>query len=231
MERGIILILSVVLAGCTTHDAGAPGNNTTTDAGATDTSTDDASSDDAATGSDVCSPPVATPQQLPGEVAQVISGCGSLDGGLPPLVGPLPSSTVLSFDIGLPLRNQSELNQLLAEISDPSSPEYQHYLTPDQFAAMFGPTVCDYDAVLAWAKAQGFTVTMTYSNRDLVDLSAPASSIEAAFHVTLDVYLRRDGTQFYAPDMDPSIDLTVPVLDALGLDNCDVPMPATGNDR
>jgi Pro-kumamolisin, activation domain len=240
--RGIFSIgLLIVLGGCSspapTPNPGGPAQGPT-DAGTTNTKGDatsptgpsgDAGSggDDASVDEDVCSPPVATPQVFAGEVASVDQTCGALDGGAPPLVGPVDPTTTIEFDLGLPDRNQSELNELLNEISDPSSPEYRQYLTPDEFTAMFGPTVCDYDAVVAWAKAQGFTVAMTYSDRSLVDLTAPASTVNAAFHVTLNEYQRRDGTMFYAPDVDPSADLTVPVLGPEGLDNCAVAMPAT----
>jgi Pro-kumamolisin, activation domain len=239
--RGIVSVgLLVVLGGCSSttqspSDGGPQGPgvadasdaNTTSDAASpTGLAGGDASAgDDASTGEDVCSTPVATPQVFAGEVASVDQGCGALDGGVPPLVGPVAPATVVDFDIGLPDRNQSQLNELLNEISDPSSPEYRQYLTPDEFTAMFGPTTCDYDAVVAWAKAQGFTVTMTSSDRSLVELTASVTSINATFHVTLNEYLRRDGTMFYAPDVDPSADLTVPVLGPVGLDNCAVAMP------
>ncbi len=204
------------------HDA-----SSTSDAGPVTTSpgTDAGSGDDSSSGSDACSAPTAQPQVLSGEILAVDQTCGAADGGVPPLVGPVPGSTVVQFDIGLPDRNQSALNEFLNAVSDPSSPQYRDYLTPAEYTAMFGPTVCDYNAVIAWAQSQGFTVVMTYSDRGLVDLSAPVSAINAAFHVTLNYYLRADGTQFYAPDVDPSIDLTVPVLAADGLDSCSVATP------
>jgi hypothetical protein len=96
--------------------------------------------------------------------------------------------------------------------------------------ADFAPSTCDFDAVLAWAKAQGFTVMMTYPDRTQVDLSATASAINAAFSVTLNFYLRPDGTQFFAPDVDPSANLAVPVFAPEGLDNCYVPTPGGGAD-
>ncbi len=77
----------------------------------------------------------------------------------------LPPTNHLNLAIALPLRNQAELDQLLQEISDPSSPNYRHYLTPQEFTEKFGPTQSNYDAVINFAKASGLTVTQTYSNR------------------------------------------------------------------
>ena len=54
-------------------------------------------------------------------------------------VGQLSGSTNLYLAIGLPLRNQEELNNLLQQIYDPASPNYHHYLTPEQFTERFGP--------------------------------------------------------------------------------------------
>lgn len=248
MGGRLALVLSFALMACgpsaaggNAGDAAAPGGEGT-DGGGSISSSHDASGgstvdgtqplSDAGTsgddGSDACTvdDDAASPQVLSGEVLAVDETCGAADGGAPPLVGPVPSSTVLQFDIGLPDRNQSELNEYLNAVSDPSSPQYRMYLTTAQYTAMFGPTVCDYNAVIAWAESQGFTVTMTYSDRSLVDLSGSVSAVNAAFHVTINYYLRPDGTQFFAPNVDPSIDLMVPVLWDDSLDNCAVPTPA-----
>jgi len=59
-------------------------------------------------------------------------------------VGELSGLTNLYLAVGLPLRNTEELTTLLQQIYDPSSPQYRHYLTPEQFTEMFGPTEEDY---------------------------------------------------------------------------------------
>ncbi len=78
---------------------------------------------------------------------------------------PLPATNRLNLAIGLPLRNQARLTRLLAEIYDPASTNYHHYLTPEQFAAQFGPTEQDYQSLINFAKTNGLTVTATYPNR------------------------------------------------------------------
>ena len=54
-------------------------------------------------------------------------------------VGKLPASTLLDVVIGLPLRNQAPLNEMLRHIYDPSSPSFRQYLTPQQFRDAFSP--------------------------------------------------------------------------------------------
>jgi hypothetical protein len=47
--------------------------------------------------------------------------------------GRLPGTNRLNLAIGLPLRNQAALSNLFQQIYDPASPNYHHYLTPEQF--------------------------------------------------------------------------------------------------
>jgi len=127
--------------------------------------------------------------------------------------GHLAADRELNLAIGLPLRNQEELTNLLQRIYDPASPDYHHYLTTTQFAEMFGPAREDYEAVRAFAVANGLKVTMTHSNRMLLDVAGPVSGIEKTFHVTLRTYQHpREKRMFYAPDIEPSVDLATPIL-------------------
>src|SRR2546423_4465613 len=87
-------------------------------------------------------------------------------------LGLLPAASRLDLEIALPLRNQNDLTNLLQRICDPTSPNYRQYLTPKQFAAQFGPTEKDYQQVIAFARANGLTVTGTHPNRTLLDVNA-----------------------------------------------------------
>ena len=60
----------------------------------------------------------------------------------------LEDTTRLNIAIGLPLRNQNELDALLLQLSDPASPKFGHYLSAEQFAAQFGPTEQEYQALI-----------------------------------------------------------------------------------
>ena len=60
--------------------------------------------------------------------------------------GSLPGSQRLNLAIGLPLRNEQELDALLQQLHDPASPNYHRYFTPEEFTARFGPTENDYKA-------------------------------------------------------------------------------------
>ncbi len=140
----------------------------------------------------------------------------------------LPGTNRLNLAIGLPLRNRDALNKLLAEIYDPASTNYHRYLTPEQFAAQFGPTEQDYQSLINFTKTNGLTVTATYPNRLLLDVSGNTAAVEKVFHVTLSVYQHpSENRKFYAPDTEPSVDFALPILHVSGLDNYSIPHPAS----
>src|SRR5579872_6225310 len=58
-------------------------------------------------------------QFLHGHVPEAVAASDAL--------GPVPRSQTLSLAVGLPLRNQDELDDLLKQLVDPSSPNYRHY--------------------------------------------------------------------------------------------------------
>lgn len=170
----------------------------------------------------------ATPSVQPGSARQVLRGhVPAVVSQLSP-VSRLSGSKQLKLAIGLPLRNREGLAALMQQISDPSSPRYRHYLTPEQFGAMFGPTEQDYQAVQDFAKAHRLTVTGTYPSRVLVDVTGSVSDIEQALHVGLHTYHHpTENRDFYAPDVEPSLDLAAPVLHISGLNNFSLPHPSS----
>ena len=138
----------------------------------------------------------------------------------------LASTNRLNLAIGLPGRNPEALARLLAQLYDPASTNFHQFLTTEQFTESFGPSDQDYQAVIAFANAHGLTVTATYPNRMILDVSASVVEIEAAFHVALGVYQHpTENRTFYAPDVEPSLDLAVPILSISGLDNFSLPRP------
>ncbi|MGA2248150.1 MAG: immunoglobulin domain-containing protein, partial [Verrucomicrobiota bacterium] len=157
---------------------------------------------------------------------QVLRGCMPKAVPLLQPTGRLPGTNRLNLAIGLPLRNREALTNLLRQIYDPACPNYRHYLTPGQFTERFGPTEEDYQAVIAFAKANGLAVTARHPNRMLVDVNGAAADIEKALHVTMRTYRHpRENRTFFAPDTEPSLDLEVSVLNICGLDDYSLPHP------
>jgi subtilase family serine protease len=143
------------------------------------------------------------------------------------LVGQLPATQTLHFDIVLAMRHRAALEEFLHEVYDPTSPAYRHFVTPKEFTARFGPSQNDYDSLIAFAKASGFTVTG--GSRDSMDVQFTASvaSIEQAFHVSIGLY--QDPTEnrtFFSPDREPTADLPMQLWHVSGLDNYLIPKRA-----
>jgi uncharacterized repeat protein (TIGR03803 family) len=138
----------------------------------------------------------------------------------------LSSTRRLDLALGLPLRNWEGLTNLLQQLYDPASTNYHRYLTAPQFTERFGPSEQDYQALADFARAHGLTVTGTHPNRTLLDVNASVAAIEKAFQVKLRVYQHpKEARKFFAPDAEPSLDLTVPVLAISGLDDFNLPHP------
>jgi len=156
----------------------------------------------------------------------------SLTGHVPPVVshllakGRLAATNQLRLAIGLPLRDAAGLDAFLARLYDPASPDYRHYLTPEELAARFGPTEQDYQAVREFAQTNGLTVTTTYNNRLVLDVAGPAAAVENALHITLRTYQHpTEPRRFFAPDTEPTVPSGLPMADIQGLSDYARPQP------
>ncbi|MGA2979844.1 MAG: protease pro-enzyme activation domain-containing protein [Terriglobales bacterium] len=142
------------------------------------------------------------------------------------LVGQLPATQSMHVDIVLPLRDQPGLENFVKEVSNPKSSLYRHYVTPSEFTARFGPTQQQYDALISFAQANGFTVLG--GSRDSMDvrLEGSVATIEKALHVTMGVYQHpTENRTFFAPDREPTVDLPFQLWHISGLDNYSIPRP------
>src|ERR1700690_2361614 len=151
----------------------------------------------------------------------------AVSSGQAALAGPVPATQRMQLSIVLPLRNQVELTDLLGQLYNPSSPNYRHFLTVDQFTKQFSPTAEDYQTVGDFVKANGFTVTGRYANRMIVPINGSVAQIEKAFNLRMNNYRHpTENRTFYSPDREPSLNLSVPVAHIAGLNNFSMPRPA-----
>jgi hypothetical protein len=142
------------------------------------------------------------------------------------VLGPLSSTKRLELAISLPFRNQNQLDSLLQQLYDPASPQYRHFLTVQQFTQQFGPTLSDYSKVIAWAQSHHFVITHTFPSRNLLTVNAQVSDIETAFHLTMQVYQHpTENRHFFAPDVEPSVEVGLPILSVEGLSDFYLPHP------
>ena len=163
-------------------------------------------------------------QTLPGIANAVHSEVTS---GAAALLSPLPQDKVLNFGILLRPSNETALTAFRHNLGDPSHPQFRHFLTPEQFEQQYGPSAADYQAVITFAEASGFTVTKTYKGHLLIDLSGTVSQVEAAFHVKMNTYQHpTEPRTFFSPDREPTPLLPFAVQSIAGLDNFPTAIPA-----
>ncbi len=97
-----------------------------------------------------------------------------------------------SFDLDhmqLVLQRSAEqeqaLNQLMDEQTDPTSPNFHHWLTAKEFGKQFGVAKADIDTLTSWLESHGFRVNKVYANRMLIDFSGTAGQLQDVFHTPI----------------------------------------------
>ena len=163
---------------------------------------------------------------LGGTFPVIGAGSRQLSGHVPAAVrslaatGTLPATNELSLAIGVPLRDATGLDNFLAALYNPTSPNYRQFLTVAEFTARFGPTAADYAAVQNFARTNGFTITGTHGNRLVLDVRGRVADIERTFHLKLRKYRHpTEAREFFAPDAEPVVAADLSVLQVSGLDN------------
>jgi subtilase family serine protease len=166
----------------------------------------------------ICPAARAELKTLPGHVPAVVAQATPL--------GFVAATNGMNLAIGLPLRDPAGLADFLAQVYNPASPLFHHFLTPEELTARFGPTEEDYETVKNFARTNGLAVTRTYGNRLLLDVRGPASGVEQAFHVALRTYRHpTEARDFFAPAANPAVDASLPIADVSGLENYTRPHP------
>jgi subtilase family serine protease len=91
------------------------------------------------------------------------------------------ASAPVTVSVTLRYNNQAQLDQFVADVSDPRSPSYRHFLTPAQFNSQYAPTVEQERSVMQALQNAGFTVTQRFANRTIIDATAPSTAVERFF--------------------------------------------------
>jgi hypothetical protein len=98
---------------------------------------------------------------------------------------------------------ETSLRDYLASQQDSSSPNYHHWLTPDEFGQRFGANAQDVQQVTRWLQQQGFTIGAVARSRRWLEFSGTAQQVESAFHTQMRRY-RVNGEEHLANATDIS---------------------------
>ena len=99
---------------------------------------------------------------------------------------------------------QSDIQQLLSQQQDPSSPNYHKWLTPDQYADRFGVTPADMARISTWLTSQGFAIGHAARARNWISFNGTARQARNAFQTQIHRY-NVNGAVHYANASEPAI--------------------------
>ncbi len=125
-----------------------------------------------------------------------------------------------SLTFRLSATQQADMDLLLRQQQDRTSPNYHKWVTPEQYAARFGMTSADLAKVTSWLQSQGLTVDNISRSRNEINFSGSAGQVEYAFKTEIHNY-SINGEQHFAN----ATDLAFPaafssqVLGVRGLDD------------
>jgi subtilase family serine protease len=80
---------------------------------------------------------------------------------------------------------EAAFTQYLAELYDPSSPNYHKWLTNQQIGDLFGPSAADIAIVKDWLTSEGFSVNSVSPDKTVIEFSGTAGQVSNAFDAPL----------------------------------------------
>jgi len=80
---------------------------------------------------------------------------------------------------------QAAFDQFVASQYDSSSPNFHHWLTPDQIGSNFGPSQTDIATVSSWLTGHGFSIAEVTKDGLSIRFSGTAAQVESAFHTEI----------------------------------------------
>ena len=107
------------------------------------------------------------------------------------------TASSMSVQVGLAPRDEAGLNAELKAVYTEGSGKYDQFLSQGQFDARYAPTTATTNAVAAYLRGEGLTVSPTDSPF-LLQASGSSAKVTAAFHTNLRNYVDRKGEHYYS---------------------------------
>lgn len=109
-------------------------------------------------------------------------------------LGAEDSAKVIEVSMWLQLHNRSQFDALTQSLYDRTSPNYHHWLKPQDIAARFAPTAQEAQTVQQFFAAHNLTVVRTGPSNFYVRARGTVGDVEKAFQVQLNNYQVGDKT-------------------------------------
>lgn len=147
----------------------------------------------------------ATPSPSP-DVVQGIAGSSSPRVSHSQRLDAAPAQQQRAIKVSLAPHNAAGLDALLANVNDPASPQYRHFLTSAEYAARFAPTQAEVDSVAAVLKAKGLSIDAVGPGNHYLSASGNVSQLQNLFKTNLSQYRdSKTGTDFTGADSDVKV--------------------------
>jgi pseudomonalisin len=122
--------------------------------------------------------------------------------------GPVdPSLPMERTILALRLRpgGEEDLATFLARQQDPTSADFHHWLSPDDFGQRFGLDASEIEQVVQWLQENGFAVEEIAKSRQWINFTGTARQMEQAFQTSIREFQTEDGEIHHANITDVSI--------------------------
>jgi kumamolisin len=95
---------------------------------------------------------------------------------------PAPQNQTVQFNVYFPLQNSSQLDELITNLNTQGSPNYQQWLTPEEFRQQFGASPSAMAEVQSWMAEYGITLLKSTSHS--LRLQGTVAAIQKSFGAT-----------------------------------------------
>ena len=112
---------------------------------------------------------------------------------------------------------QQALEQYLADVQNPHSPNHYKWLTPAQYGAAFGVSGADLKTVKEWLQSYGFKIETIPQGRNVIEFSGTFGQVKSAFHTAIHTLEVNGNERHFAILTDPQIPTALhPVIAGVG---------------
>jgi kumamolisin len=144
-------------------------------------------------------------------------------------LGPTRAGERVAFSLTLKI-DEAALDAYLADVENPDSPRYHHYLSPGQYGARFGISRAQLARVEAAVRRGGLRTTGVPPQRTTLHVAGTAGRTNGFLHTTLVDYRDAEGRRYHRPEPVPTVPRALRgfVVGVSGLDTAPSVHPAPG---
>jgi subtilase family serine protease len=100
-------------------------------------------------------------------------------------VSPSLALTDLIMVLSRSPQQQTAFDKFVADQYNPNSPDFHHWLEPEEVGTNFGPSQVDIATISNWLTGHGFTIDEVSKDRMAIHFSGTAGQVQSAFHTEI----------------------------------------------